>query len=68
MPNRHTRETSDSSQLGATAPSDQPLLQRLATLEARVERLGERSEQVVTLLRIVVGAAEPVIEQDDDMR
>ncbi len=68
MSDGHQGHTAGGSRPGTQAPSDQPLLQRLATLEARVERLGERNEQVVTLLRIMVGAAEPVIEQDDGMR
>lgn len=43
------------------------LTQRIANLEARVDELTSWQNQVSTLLTIVAGAVEPVIEPDDDM-
>lgn len=42
------------------------LEERLAALEQDVESLLAWQRQVDTLLRIVVGAAEPIIDEDDD--
>ncbi len=39
---------------------------RLASLEDRIDDLEARQHQLETFLRIVVGAAEPIIASDDD--
>ncbi|MEX2487649.1 MAG: hypothetical protein WD377_08535 [Nitriliruptoraceae bacterium] len=42
------------------------LEERLASLEDRVEDLAARQHQLEVFLRIVAGAAEPIISSDDD--
>lgn len=42
------------------------LEERLAALEDRIDDLAARQHQLEVFLRIVTGAAEPIISSDDD--